>query len=199
MTGITRSGFKRLAPWLAQSTATTIEGRKVYLRPPDMDDFEEWRDLRLASRKFLEIWEPTWEASELTRPAFRLRMRRYVNLANDDLAHAFFIFNKHDRKLAGAITLSNIRRGVAQAGTLGYWIGEPFARQGIMTDALSHLVPFAFQEWTLHRIEAACLPRNLASARLLDKCGFDHEGEAKAYLKINGVWEDHLLFGRVAG
>jgi [ribosomal protein S5]-alanine N-acetyltransferase len=196
---MTRSGLKRLAPWLAPSTVTTIEGRKVYLRPPHMDDFEDWRDLRLSSRNFLEAWEPSWDPNEYTRPAFRLRMRRYHNLADDDLAHAFFIFSKHDRRLAGAITLSNIRRGVAQAGTLGYWIGETFAGQGIMTDALSHLAPFAFQEFALHRIEAACLPRNLASAKLLEKCGFEREGMAKSYLKINGVWEDHLLFGRVAG
>ena len=99
--------------------------------------------------------------------------------------------------MLGALTLSNVRRGVAQMATLGYWIGAPFARQGYMTDALQALLPFAFDHLHLHRVEAACLPRNDASIALLRRAGFEQEGLARSYLKINGAWQDHLLFARL--
>jgi len=97
--------------------------------------------------------------------------------------------------LIGGVTLANVRRGIVQAGTIGYWIGEPFAGQGLMTRALRVLLPFVFSELSLHRIEAACIPSNIASVRVLEKCGFVHEGLARRYLCINGVWQDHYLFG----
>jgi ribosomal-protein-alanine N-acetyltransferase len=187
-----------LAPWLSQSVTHEVEGRRTYLRAPQLDDYESWRDLRLASREFLEPWEPTWDDSEYVRAAFRLRVRRYETLAHDDMAHAYFIFSKADDSLLGALTLSNLRRGVAHSGTLGYWIGEPYAGRGLMTDALISFAPYAFSELSLHRLEAACLPRNTPSACLLTRCGFELEGRARSYLKIRGVWEDHLLFARVA-
>jgi ribosomal-protein-alanine N-acetyltransferase len=101
--------------------------------------------------------------------------------------------------LVGAVTLSNVRRGVAQMGTLGYWVGEPFVRKGYMTAALNLMKPFAFQHLQLHRLEAACLPVNAASIALLRRCGFHEEGYARQYLKINGAWQDHLLFACLAG
>jgi ribosomal-protein-alanine N-acetyltransferase len=191
-------GLRRLAPWLNADAAALVEGRTTFLRSPVTDDFEGWCELRLKSRSFIEPWEPSWDDNEYTRTAFRLRLRLYESKASEDKAYAYFIFSKSDRKILGAITISNIRRGVAQTGTLGYWIGKPFANQGYMTDALSHLLPYAFSELALHRMEAACLPRNTPSARLLTRCGFSQEGMAKSYLRINGVWEDHLLFARIA-
>lgn len=82
--------------------------------------------------------------------------------------------------------------------SLGYWMGAPFARQGYMTQALKIIIPFTFHRLEMHRIEAACLPRNTPSRGLLQKLGFVEEGLARRYLLINGVWEDHLLFGLVA-
>jgi ribosomal-protein-alanine N-acetyltransferase len=177
----------------------TIEREAVYLRAPQMSDFSEWATLREASRAFLTPWEPTWPSDDLSRSAFRRRLRRYSEDLRSDQSYAFFLFRKSDHALAGGLTLANIRRGVAQAGSLGYWIGEPFARRGMMTGAVSALVPFAFSSLRLHRLEAACIPSNAASVRLLEKAGFTREGYAREYLCINGLWQDHLLFARLAG
>lgn len=171
-----------------------IEGDGVVLRAPHMLDFTEWAELREQSREFLTPWEPIWPADDLTRAAFRRRLRRYTEDARSDLAYAFFVFRHPDDALVGGLTLANIRRGVAQAGNLGYWMGAPFARHGYMTQAVRALIPFAFGALRLHRLEAACIPTNLASNRLLQRCGFVREGLARRYLCINGVWEDHLLY-----
>lgn len=170
----------------------------VELRVPEMADYESWAALRLESRAFLVPWEPAWPQDDLTRTAFRSRVKRYIRDIESDAAYPFFVFRAHDEVLIGAITLSNVRRGVAQAGSVGYWIGSSFVRQGHMTAALSALLPFAFGHLHLHRIEAACLPINQASIRLLTKSGFRQEGLARRFLKINGRWEDHLLFARLA-
>jgi len=175
----------------------TIEGEAVYLRAPQMSDFSEWATLREASRAFLTPWEPTWPSDDLSRSAFRRRLRRYSEDLRTDQSYAFFLFRKSDHALTGGLTLANIRRGVAQAGSLGYWIGEPFARRGMMTGAVHALVPFAFGSLRLHRLEAACIPSNAGSIRLLENTGFVREGYAREYLFINGIWQDHLLYGRL--
>jgi ribosomal-protein-alanine N-acetyltransferase len=177
----------------------TVEADGVYLRAPQMSDYSEWTTLREASRAFLTPWEPTWPSDDLGRSAFRRRLRRYAEDQRADTSYAFFLFRKADDALVGGLTLANIRRGVAQAGSLGYWIGEPFARRGLMTGALQGLVPFAFGSLRLHRLEAACIPSNAASIRLLEKMEFAREGYAREYLCINGLWQDHLLFARLNG
>ena len=177
----------------------TIEGDGVYLRAPQMSDYSEWTTLREASRAFLAPWEPTWPSDDLSRSAFRRRLRRYAEDQRADTSYAFFLFRKSDETLVGGLTLANVRRGVAQAGSLGYWIGEPFARRGLMTGAVQALVPFSFGSLRLHRLEAACIPSNAASIRLLEKTGFEREGYAREYLCINGLWQDHLLFARLNG
>jgi [ribosomal protein S5]-alanine N-acetyltransferase len=174
-----------------------IAGEKVVLRTPQMADCGEWVALREASRDFLVPWEPTWPADDLTRASFRRRIKRYDEDQRCDLAYAFFIFRKRDNVLVGGLTLANIRRGCAQAGSLGYWIGAPYARQGYMTSAVNALVPFAFKTLNLHRIEAACIPTNAASIGLLEKTGFTREGFARKYLCIDGRWQDHLLYARL--
>lgn len=165
------------------------------LRPPQAGDFPQWSQLRDASRGFLTPWEPIWPSDDLTRSGFRRRLRRYAEDIAADRSYPFLIFRAADGALLGGITLANVRRGIVQAGTIGYWVGEPFAGQGHMTAALRVLLPFLFSELTLHRIEAACIPSNAASVRVLEKCGFVREGLARRYLCINGVWQDHVLFG----
>jgi ribosomal-protein-alanine N-acetyltransferase len=177
--------------------APALEGGGVFLRAPQMGDFSEWASLREASRSFLVPWEPTWPPDDLARGAFRRRLRRYAEDQRDDQAYTFFIYRKEDHVLVGGMVLANIRRGVAQTGSLGYWIGAPFARRGYMTAAVKALLPFAFTTLRLHRLEAACIPGNAASVRLLEKCGFVREGYAREYLCINGIWQDHLLYGRL--
>ena len=181
---------------LAESMGA-VEGDRVALRMPQMSDFPEWAALREESRDFLKQWEPIWPVDDLTRGAFRRRLKRYAEDQRSDQAYSFFIFRKADNVLVGGITLANVRRGVAQAGSIGYWIGEPFAREGMMTDALATLIPFSFATLRLHRLEAACIPTNTASIRLLEKSGFEREGYARQYLCINGIWQDHLLYARI--
>ena len=177
----------------------SVEGDNVFLRAPQTGDYAEWAALREASRAFLTPWEPTWPADDLSRSAYRRRLRRYAEDLRSDCSYAFFLFRKSDQMLLGGLTLANIRRGVAQAGSLGYWIGEPYARRGLMTAAVRALVPFAFTGLRLHRLEAACIPSNAASIRLLENTGFAREGYAREYLCINGLWQDHVLFARLAG
>jgi ribosomal-protein-alanine N-acetyltransferase len=174
-----------------------IGGEGVVLRTPQMTDHPEWAALREASREFLIPWEPTWPADDLTRSAFRRRIRRYSEDIRTDQGYAFLVFRKSDDVLVGGLTLANIRRGVAQAGSLGYWMGLPYVRQGYMTAAVHAIVPFALERLRLHRLEAACIPSNAGSIRLLEKNGFVREGYAHEYLCINGIWQDHLLFARL--
>jgi len=171
-----------------------LSGDGVYLRYPRIADYMSWARLRGESRAFLAPWEPVWASDELTKGAFRRRIKRYQKEARLDSAYAFFVFRAEDDVLMGGCTLSNIRRGVTQCCALGYWIGERFARQGYMQDAVRALIPFIFATLGLHRIEAACLPSNEASRNLLQKVGFTQEGLARRYLQINGEWRDHLLF-----
>ena len=175
----------------------SVVGEGVILRTPQATDHAEWAALREHSREFLTPWEPTWPADDLSRSAFRRRIRRYTEDLRTDQSYAFLIFRSTDGRLVGGLTLANVRRGVAQAGSLGYWMGLPYTRQGYMTAAVRAVIPFAFGTLRLHRLEAACIPTNTASIRLLENTGFVREGYAREYLCINGIWQDHLLYGRL--
>jgi len=181
----------------SNDTMPGISGAGVTLRPPHSGDFTEWAALREMSRAFLTPWEPTWPPDDLTRGAFRRRLKRYAEDQRGDLAYAFLIFRSDDNAMVGGLTLANIRRGVAQAGSIGYWIGAPFVRKGYMTAAVRALIPYGFTTLRLHRLEAACIPDNTASIRLLERTAFKREGYARGYLCINGIWQDHLLYARL--
>jgi ribosomal-protein-alanine N-acetyltransferase len=175
----------------------SVAGEGVLLRIPQAPDYADWTALREGSRDFLTPWEPTWPADDLSRSAFRRRIRRYSEDLRTDQGYAFLIIRSSDNTLVGGLTLANIRRGVAQAGSIGYWMGRPFVRQGYMTAAVRAIIPFAFASLRLHRLEAACIPTNAGSIGLLEKTGFVREGYAREYLCINGMWQDHLLYGRL--
>ena len=189
------SVFTDLKGGLGRLADRRIAAERLYLRPPHLRDWPQWEALRGLSRPFLEPWEPVWPDDALTRAHFQRRLRRQLAEWRGDQACAFLIFRIADERLVGGITIANIRRGVAQMASVGYWIGAPFARRGYMTEALVAACGFAFAALTLHRVEAACLPHNDASRGLLEKVGFEREGYAKRYLKIAGEWQDHLLFG----
>jgi len=171
-----------------------IPGPGLFLRMPSLGDYPAWARLRAESRAFLTPWEPTWPADDLTRTAFRRRIRRYHAEVREDRAYPFFIFRQNDYVLLGGITLSNVTRGMTQTATIGYWMGERFSNHGHMSAAVSALTPFAFTALRLHRLEAACLPHNHASMRLLEKVGFRREGLARGLVCINGRWQDHIVF-----
>jgi len=187
-----RKTFPRL--FLSRADPYRLTGDRVFLRPPERGDYEAWASLRAGSRDFLSPWEPSWPPDALSRANFRARVARYAEDWRTDQAYNFFIFAR-DETLIGGIGLSNIRRGVSETASLGYWVGEPYAHRGHMTAALRVLLPVLFGELNLHRVEAACIPTNAPSIRVLEKCGFTREGLARRYLCINGVWQDHLLFG----
>ena len=178
-------------------TLPAVQGEGVFLRAAQMSDFPQWMALRERSRDFLTPWEPSWPEDDLTRASFRRRLKRYSEDMRGDLAYPFLLFRHSDNILLGGLTLTNIRRGVAQSGSLGYWIGAPYAHQGYMTRGVLALVPFAFEGLRLHRVEAACIPTNQPSIRLLERTGFRREGYAREYLCINGLWQDHLLYARL--
>ena len=178
----------------SSDNATFVRGEGVYMRPPEMADFEQWASLRHLSRTFLTQWEPTWPTDDLTRTSFRRRLRRHATEIESDEAYPFLLFRECDDALLGGLTFGQVKRGVAQAATMGYWMGQPFAGQGWMARAVRAGTGFAFATLRLHRIEAACLPHNEASIRLLNRTNFQQEGMARAYLRINGMWQDHILF-----
>jgi [ribosomal protein S5]-alanine N-acetyltransferase len=186
-----RKSFPRLFP--ARADPFRLVGERVYLRAPERGDWEAWASLRARSRKFLEPWEPSWPADALSRLGFRSRVARYAEDWRTDQAYNFFIFS-YDDALVGGIGLSNVRRGVSETASLGYWIGEPYARQRLMSAALPLVLDFSFDRLRLHRVEAACLPSNVPSRALLTRTGFRQEGYARQYLCIAGAWQDHLLF-----
>jgi ribosomal-protein-alanine N-acetyltransferase len=171
-----------------------LQGDGVLLRYPQMSDYAQWSRLRDESREFLAPWEPTWAPDELTRAAFRRRLRRYQREIRNDLAYPFLLFRRPDDFLMGGCTLSNVRRGVTQSAAVGYWVGGRYARHGHMFAALNAMLPFVFGVLGLHRLEAACIPENEPSRSLLLKVGFREEGRARSYLQINGEWRDHILF-----
>ncbi|MXQ08770.1 GNAT family N-acetyltransferase [Alphaproteobacteria bacterium GH1-50] len=174
-----------------------IDTERLILRPPVHADYKPWATLRQESASFLKPWEPEWSSDHLTRKSFVNR----VYWANRSIAQGtaipLFLERRTDGRILGAITLDNIRRGPAQAGTIGYWIGEPFARSGFMKEALTALVHHAFEVVDLSRIESACLPENAASRGLLEKCGYKYEGVAQSYLQIAGRWRNHVLYANL--
>ena len=172
-------------------------GGGVFVRPPQMSDYAAWAEMRALSREYLAPWEPTWSRDELTRGAFRQRLRHYARETREGTGYAFFVLREGDAAFLGGLSLSNVRRGVTQSATIGYWVGRPHANQGHMTAAVSAINPFVFDLLALHRLEAACLPSNLASIKVLERTGFECEGLARSYLKINGKWQDHLLYARL--
>ncbi len=174
-----------------------IETERMTLRPPVHSDFRGWAALRQESREFLTPWEPTWAKDHLTRKSFTNRVYWAQRSIANGTAVPLFLIRRSDETVLGAITLDHIRRGPAQAGTTGYWIGQPHARQGYMREAIDAVVHYAFTTLDLSRIEAGCLPENTPSRALLESCGYKYEGVAQAFLQINGRWRNHVLYANL--
>lgn len=171
-----------------------LEAERLTLRLPVHADWRSWSELRNDSAAFLTPWEPVWSADHLTRRSFTNRVYWAQRAEAQGTALPFLLIRRQDQALLGAITLDNIRRGPAQCGTIGYWIGEQFSRRGYMREAIQSVVHYAFTSLDLSRIEAACLPENAASRGVLEKTGFKYEGVAQSYLQINGRWRNHVLY-----
>ncbi len=173
-----------------------LETERMVLRLPIHTDFQPWVDLRVESRAFLSPWEPVWAADHLSRKSFTNRVYWAQRASRNGTGLPLFLIRR-DGELLGAITLDNIRRGPAQSATIGYWIGQRFARQRYMREAIGTLVHHTFTQLDLSRIEAACLPENTASRGVLERSGFKYEGVAQSYLQINGRWRNHVLYSNL--
>ncbi|MDA0720266.1 GNAT family N-acetyltransferase [Yoonia sp.] len=174
-----------------------IETERLTLRAPMHTDFRPWAALRQASADFLTPWEPSWASDHLSRRGFTNRVYWAQRSIAQGSALPLFLFRRSDDALLGAITLDHIKRGPAQSGITGYWIGAPFARQGYMREAVQAVVHHAFTVLDLSRVEAGCLPENTPSRRLLEQCGYKYEGVAQSYLQINGRWRNHVLYANL--
>ncbi len=168
----------------------------LLLRAARQADYAQWHDVRLKSHAFLKPYEPRWSEVDLSPTVFRERLRRNRREAEAGTEFSFFIFRQTSARalLVGGLTLSNIRRRAAMHANLGYWMGVDNAGMGIMSTAVNMILPFVFDHLELRRLHAATLPDNKASRRVLEKNGFNEEGFAEAYLQIDGVWRDHVLY-----
>ncbi|CAM5534794.1 GNAT family N-acetyltransferase [Frigidibacter mobilis] len=182
---------------LSRRRKVRIDTERMVLRLPAHSDFRDWSGLRAQSAGFLAPWEPIWAEDHLGRRAFTHRVYWAARAELQGTALPLFLIRREDNALLGAITLDNIRRGPAQSGTLGYWMGQPYARRGYMREAIRAVVHHGFTELDLSRIEAACLPENMASRGVLEKSGFKYEGVAQSYLQINGRWRNHVLYSNL--
>ena len=183
--------------FLGGRTRVRVETERMTLRPPQHGDWNAWADLRAMSADFLKPWEPVWSPDHLTRKSFTNRVYWAQRSIASGSAVPLLLVRRSDRVLLGAVTLDNIRRGSVQAGTIGYWIGQPHARAGYMREGVTALIHHAFTELDLSRIESACLPENTASRGLLEKCGYKYEGVAQSYLQIAGRWRNHVLYANL--
>jgi len=173
-------------------------GGGVHLRHPKWADFDAWADLRRANRSHLSPWEPEWNERHLTRLSYRAKLARFKKMVHADTGYPFYIFSDGDARLIGACNITDIMRGVAQSARLGYWVAEDQARRGYGRAAVKAATQFCFETLHLHRIEAAVRPTNLPSIKVLESVGFAAEGTARGYLKIDGRWEDHIIYARLS-
>ena len=170
-----------------------ITGQKVILRPPQYSDWKAWADERKKNKLYLQPWEPLWSINELERSSFVKRVRMFERLSHNDQAYSFLIFKSDNEDFIGEVNISNVQRGIIQSCTIGYWIAKDCEGKGMMSESLELVKEFIFNELKLHRIEAACLPHNIPSLKLLLKNGFIKEGTARKLLKINDKWQDHTV------
>lgn len=172
-------------------------GRRVDLRPLKAVDWPAWSDVRQRSRDWLEPWEPLAEPGVVDpvgdANAFRARCGAWDRQRHFDAAYGFGIFLL-DGTFIGEVSLGSVQRGPFQSANVGYWIDQDHAGHGYMPEAVAVVLRLAFDELGLHRVEAAVVPRNTASRRVVEKLGLREEGTSQRYLKIRGVWEHHVRY-----
>ena len=184
---------------MAPSLTTRLVTKHLLLRPPRTGDVTEIRRVLRANHEHLKPWNPApppgedpTSITEVANTVLRQRRdwkrgRGYVFMLADRAQPATFI---------GKIALSGVMRGAMYGAYLGYWMSASVQDRGLATEGLRAALDFAFGAAGLHRIQAAIMPRNPRSLRVIEKLGFRREGYAERYLQIAGTWEDHILFAR---
>jgi ribosomal-protein-alanine N-acetyltransferase len=172
-----------------------LEAGPVTLRPPRRADAAEWSRIRLASRAWLEEWEPT---SPLSWPArnskieFRRTLSRMRSAARAGTMLPFIVC--YGGRLVGQMSVSNVIRGALRGCSVGYWVDPTVAGRGITPTALALVLDHCLTEVRLHRVEIDIRPENGPSLRVVEKLGIRKEGYYQRYLDIAGDWRDHLAF-----
>ncbi|WP_442599740.1 GNAT family N-acetyltransferase [Neobacillus sp. D3-1R] len=174
-----------------------MEQVKIYIRYLVDSDAEELLKIRLENRNFFQTFEPIRLDSHFTYEEQLREIRKATSDIENDRGYTFGIFLYNTNKLIGRITLSGIVRGPFQNANLGYYLSQDQNGKGYVTEVVGLIVEKAFEELNLHRIQAAVMPKNIPSKRILEKNGFKREGYSQKYLNINGVWEDHEIYALI--
>ena len=169
---------------------------QVELRPVHPSDAELLLALCSSQREFLAQYDPERPDGFYTVAGQRAGLQHSVAQRELDIRHRFLILL--DGSPVGSLSISNVVRGPFQSANLGYWVAEQVNGRGVATRAVTEACRWAFEDGRLHRLEAGTLIDNVASQRVLEKNGFQRIGIAPDYLRIAGVWSDHVLFQRIA-
>ena len=185
---------------MIRALPTELHGRRVTLRPLHASDFEEWREVRRRCADWLTKWEaqPTPGAPDVVEDPRAFAARCGARDRERQMGTGFGFGVYVDGRFGGEINLSNIQRGSFQNAYIGYWIDQALAGQSYTPEAAVVLFRFAFEDLELHRLQISIIPRNQASRRVAEKLELRDEGVAVRYLKINGVWEDHIRYAITA-
>ena len=157
--------------------------QRIYVRRVTTRDEIEFIDLMKQSISMHHPW--------ITPPHNSSLFKAYINRIKKDDHEGFAICNKSDDAIVGVININNIIRGSFQSATLGYYVGRPYAGNGLMKEGLLAVLKLAFETFGLHRLEANIQPDNHNSIELVKRCGFVKEGLSSGFLFIDGSWKDH--------
>ena len=174
-----------------------LSGPRVYICPPQPEHCMQWINVRKRNQVHLASLEPAWPKDALNPSFFKKRLKRQIQQWKADDAYPFLILKNSDEAdtLIGGVNINHVCRGAAQYASLGYWLDRDHQGQGLMSEAMKLILRFSFETLHLHRMNAAVLPDNTKSISLLERNGFKQEGFAEKYIRINGEWQDHILFG----
>ena len=172
-----------------------LRGKRVLLRSLTENDFAAWHEVRTRCASWLLRWEPRPKGAPVPsedRPCFAARCGIRERERHLGTGYGFGIFV--DGRFVGELTLSSIQRGPFQSGSIGYWVDQAFAGQGLVPEAVVVTLRFAFEALGLHRVEISIIPRNAASRRVTEKLDLRLEGVSERFLEIDGQWEDHVRY-----
>lgn len=186
---------------ISVSLDTRLETSRMVLRAPRAVDITELRSVLRRNSDHLRPWSPSPPPG--TNPIGFTELGRAIAKQRRDWkagsAYVFVALLRRARdSIVGRVALTSVARGPWQSAQIGYWIDAANGGQGLMSEAVALALAFAFDRLALHRVQAAVMPQNHPSRRILSKCGFREEGRAERYLQIGGAWEDHLIYGLTA-
>jgi ribosomal-protein-alanine N-acetyltransferase len=185
--------FKASNQNLYKTRFPRIVTERGVLKLPDESQAHLLHDYINQEKQFLEPWEPTRSEGYYSLETCILRVREMRRDFLEDKGVVLCLFSPNEDRMLAYSNYSNIIRGVFQACNLGYSLRESEQGKGLMHEMLSAGVDYLHKELNIERIQASYMPRNEKSAAVLHKMGFEKEGIARDYLKINDVWEDHIL------